>query len=57
MSVPVFQFIPPAPSPGNHNFVFYLCESVSARKAFKNTISQSIPDLRKSYVTKNVYLT
>ena len=33
------------------------CESVSVRKAFKNTISQSIPDLRKSYVTKNVYLT
>ena len=30
MSIPISQFIPPHPLlPGNHKFVFYICDSIS----------------------------
>ena len=30
MSIPISQFIPPLPlHPGNHKFVFYVCDSIS----------------------------
>ena len=29
MSIPVSQFIPPSLTPGNHKFVFYICDSNS----------------------------
>ena len=40
MLVPVSQFIPPPLSPGNHKFVFYICDSTSKTEKkikYKNT--------------------
>ena len=43
MSIPISQFIPPPPSPGNHKFAFYIRASLAFFACRHNTpISASI---------------
>ena len=45
MSIPIFQFIPPPTfPPGNHKFVFYICDSVSGFNVFYLEAERGISD-------------
>ena len=55
MSIPVSQFLPPSSALGNHEFVPYICDSVSASQ-IRSSVPFFLDSTYKPYYTILQYL-